>query len=65
MSKQIDIYLAVQCANIHAPKLTDLEKATQIGQSFQILNVSDLINEYKIGRKEWENERMSQENGGW
>jgi len=65
MSRQIDIYLAVQRANIYAPELTDLEKATQIGQSFQIQNVSDLINEYKIGRKEWENERMSQENGGW
>jgi hypothetical protein len=65
MSRQIDIYLAVQRANIYAPELTDLEKATQIGQSFQIQNVSDLINEYKIGRKEWERDRMFQESEEW
>jgi len=65
MSRQIDIYLAVQRANIYAPELSDLEKATQIGQAFQIQNVSDLINEYKIGRKEWKRDRMFQESEGW
>ena len=65
MSRQIDIYLAVQRANIYAPELTDIEKARQIGQSFQIQNVSDLINEYKIGRKERQRDRMFQESEGW
>ncbi len=71
MSKQLDIYLAVQRANIYAPELSDLEKATQIGQSFQIETVDDLIKEYKIGKKEWERnqafhrDRTTRESEGW
>ena len=65
MSKQLDIYLAVQRANIYAPELSDIEKAKQIGQSFQIENVADLINEYKIGKKEWERDQAFQDSEGW
>jgi len=64
MSKQLDIFLAVQHANSTDDKTTDLQKATRIGRAFRINNVADLINEYKIGRREWEREWAFQKNEG-
>jgi hypothetical protein len=65
MGKQLDIFLAVQHANSTNDKTTDLQKATKIGRAFRINNVADLINEYKIGKKEWERDQAFQDSGEW